>query len=84
MSDFIEWSALGNIVWVGIVVGAGVPFMFALGVWAIAGENARRENGRLPLGRRLLSFVAFGVAIAASLAGVAMLEVVRTELIRLM
>ena len=73
MSDFIEWSALGNIVVVGLLVGAGVPFMFALGVWAVSGENARGENGRLPIGRRLLSFVAFGVAIAASLAGVAML-----------
>lgn len=73
MSDFIEWGALGNIVWVGVLVGAGVPFMFALGVWAVSGENARGENGRLPIGRRLLSFVAFGVAIAASLAGIAML-----------
>ena len=73
MSDFIEWGALGNIVWVGILVGAGVPFMFALGVWATSSENARGENGRLPIGRRLLSFVAFGVAIAASLAGIAML-----------
>ena len=73
MSDFIEWGALGNIVWVGILVGAGVPFMFALGVWAVSGEGARSENGRLPIGRRLLSWLAFGVAIAASLAGIAML-----------
>lgn len=73
MSEFIEWSALGNVVVVGILVGAGVPFMFALGVWAIAGENARGDNGRLPFGRRVLSIIAFGVAVAASLAGIAML-----------
>ena len=73
MSEFIEWSSLANVVVVGVLVGAGVPFMFALGVWAISGENARGESGRLPIGRRLLSFVAFGVAVAASLAGIAML-----------
>lgn len=73
MSEFVEWSALGNVVVVGILVGAGVPFLFALGAWAVAGKDARGENGHLPLSRRLLSWFAFGVAIAACAAGIAML-----------
>ena len=75
MSEFVEWGALGNVVFVGILVGAGVPFMFALGVWAIAGENARNADGHLPVGRRVVSWIAFGVAVLASLAGIAMLVV---------
>lgn len=75
MSEFVEWSALANVVVVGILVGAGVPFMFALGVWAVAGENARNEEGHLPFGRRVISWLAFGVAILASLVGITMLVV---------
>lgn len=75
MSDFIEWSALGNIVWVGILIGAGIPALFALGVRALASTNARDENGHIPLGRRAFSWFSFGVALAACVAGIAMLVV---------
>ena len=75
MSEFIEWSALGNVVFVGILVGAGLPALFALGVRAIASDSARDENGHIPLIRRLVAWISFGVAIAASFAGISLLVV---------
>ncbi len=32
MSEFIEWGALAHVVIAGIVVGAGIPALFALGL----------------------------------------------------
>ncbi|MFC4628384.1 hypothetical protein ACFO6V_09080 [Promicromonospora alba] len=32
MSGIIEWGALGQVVLVGLLVGAGVPALFALGL----------------------------------------------------
>lgn len=32
MSDFIEWGALAQVAVAGLVVGAGIPALFALGL----------------------------------------------------
>lgn len=36
MSQYIEWSALGQVVVAGLLVGAGLPAMFALGLKLLA------------------------------------------------
>ncbi|MFI2490514.1 hypothetical protein ACH47X_26620 [Promicromonospora kroppenstedtii] len=40
MSDFIEWGALGQVLVAGVLVGAGIPALFALGLRLLAGTTA--------------------------------------------
>ncbi|MFE7509328.1 hypothetical protein [Promicromonospora sp. NPDC057488] len=40
MSDFIEWGALGQVLLAGVLVGAGIPALFALGLRLLAGTTA--------------------------------------------
>jgi len=44
MSDFIEWSALGQILVAAVLVGAGIPALFALGLRLLAGTTPDRED----------------------------------------
>lgn len=44
MSDFIEWSALGQVLVAGVLVGAGIPALFALGLRLLAGTTPVREG----------------------------------------
>jgi len=39
MSDFIEWSALAQVLVAGVLVGAGIPALFALGLRLLAGTT---------------------------------------------
>lgn len=71
MSEFIEWGALAQVVGVGLLVGAGLPALFALGVRALAGAGARDHAGQVKTGRRVLAWLAFGVVIATILGAVA-------------
>ena len=41
MSQYIDWSALGQVVAFGLLVGAGLPALFALGVRALEGPGSR-------------------------------------------
>lgn len=65
MSDFIEWSALGKIVVVGLIVGAGLPALFAVGVRSLAGPGARDEDGLRPRLRIALALSCFAVILGA-------------------
>ncbi|NTV38597.1 MAG: hypothetical protein HGA51_01365 [Demequinaceae bacterium] len=65
MTDFIEWGALGRIVIVGLVVGAGLPALFAVGVRSLAGPGSRDDLGQRPRARLLLAFAAFAVVVGA-------------------
>lgn len=65
MSSYVEWGALANIVVVGLLVGAGLPALFAVGVRAIAGPGARTADGRRSLARVTLAVVSFAVVVAA-------------------
>ncbi|MFJ3404833.1 hypothetical protein [Promicromonospora sp. NPDC090134] len=49
MSDFIEWGALGQVLVAGVLVGAGIPALFALGLRLLAGPA--RERGTSSDGR---------------------------------
>ncbi|MFI2364732.1 hypothetical protein [Promicromonospora sp. NPDC019610] len=44
MSDFIEWGALGQVLVAGVLVGAGIPALFALGLRLLAGPAREREE----------------------------------------
>ncbi|WP_275002324.1 hypothetical protein [Promicromonospora iranensis] len=53
MSDLIEWSALGQVLVAGVLVGAGIPALFALALrlWAGTtpdGEGAAASTDQAP------------------------------------
>ncbi len=39
MNGLVEWSALGQVVVAGLVLGAGIPALFALGLRLVAGTS---------------------------------------------
>ena len=43
MNDYIEWSALGQVLVAGVLVGAGIPALFALGLRLLAGTTPNSE-----------------------------------------
>ena len=65
MTDFIEWAALGKIVVVGLVVGAGLPALFAVGVRSLAGPGSRDDHGQRPRIHLAAALASFGVIVAA-------------------
>ncbi len=67
----LEASALGQVALAALVLGAGLPALFALGVRALAGSGARDDAGNLKAGRRVLAWLAFGVVIATIVGAVA-------------
>ncbi|WP_062290510.1 MULTISPECIES: hypothetical protein [Demequina] len=71
MSQYIEWDALGNIVLWGLIVGAGLPTLFALGVRAVEGPGARDEEGHIPTFRKILGGLCFGIAALAVVGAIA-------------
>ncbi|MFE5341868.1 hypothetical protein [Isoptericola sp. NPDC056578] len=38
--NFIEWGALGQVLVAGLIVGAGIPALFALGLRLLAGTTS--------------------------------------------
>jgi hypothetical protein len=89
MSGIIEWSALGQVVLVGLLVGAGVPALFALGLRLLTlpvraavvdaggthGDAATgAEAGVAPgLVRRLGGYLCLALCVAAIATGLAFL-----------
>ncbi|CAM3812899.1 hypothetical protein [Isoptericola cucumis] len=74
MSDFIEWGALGQVLVAGLIVGAGIPALFALGLRLLAGtttEQAPAAPGAPAAGERPASAgaVSIGRPTPARLAG---------------
>lgn len=65
MNEFVEWGALLNIVVVGLLVGAGLPALFALGVRALAGPGSVDADGNRPLHRTIAAVACFGVVVLA-------------------
>lgn len=69
MSEYIEWGALAQVVIVSLVVGAGLPALFAVGVRLLAGDGARGSDGAVPQWRKVGAVAAFAtVAIAIAVA----------------
>jgi hypothetical protein len=44
----IDWAALGQVVVAGLIVGAGIPALFALGLRLIAGSSDDAPAGATP------------------------------------
>lgn len=69
----IEWSALGSVVLWGVIIGAGLPALFAVGVRMLVvpvGPDGERHPA---LGRRVVAWACFTVIIVAILGAVAFL-----------
>ena len=89
MSGIIEWSALGQVVLVGLLVGAGVPALFALGLRLLTlpvragvveaggthdADTAGAADGAAPgLARRLGGYLCLALCVAAIATGLAFL-----------
>ncbi len=70
MNSLIDFSALSSVVIAGVVLGAGLPALFAVGVRAlvpVAGATAPT------LGRKSFAYACFGICALAILGGVAFL-----------
>lgn len=65
MSDYIKWRALADVVVVGLIVGAGLPALFALGVRALAGPGSRNAAGRRSRVHVALAVACLAVVLAA-------------------
>lgn len=85
MSGIIEWGALGQVVLVGLLVGAGVPALFALGlrlltlpvragvVQAGGTHDGDAPGARPGLVRRLGGYLCLALCVAAIATGLAFL-----------
>jgi hypothetical protein len=65
VSDYIKWRALADVVVVGLIVGAGLPALFAVGVRALAGPGSRTHSGRRAPLHVALAVACFAVVLAA-------------------
>ncbi len=65
MSDYVKWGALANVVVGGLVVGAGLPALFAVGVRALAGPGSRDDAGRRSPVHVAIGVTCFAVVVAA-------------------
>ncbi|GMA35582.1 hypothetical protein [Demequina litorisediminis] len=71
MTQFVEWDALANILVFGILVGAGLPTLFAVGVRLLAGHGAADAEGHVSRPRLVGAYVCFGLVVLAILGAVA-------------
>jgi hypothetical protein len=65
MSEYIEWGALADVITMGLVVGAGLPAVFARGVRALVGPGARAELDARPPRRIAAAIACFSVVGSA-------------------
>jgi len=71
VSTFVQWSALGNILVFGLILGAGVPAIYALGVRAMYGPGAVDANGETRVARKVVGFGCFALCAVVAIAGIA-------------
>ncbi|WP_291377881.1 hypothetical protein [Demequina sp.] len=73
MSEYINVGALLNVVVVGLIVGAGLPALFAVGVRALAGPGSRDDAGRRQSAHIVIAVGSFGAVVAAIAVGVVLI-----------
>jgi hypothetical protein len=73
MSEYVNWNALANVVVVGLIVGAGLPTLFAFGVRALAGPGSRDQSGRRPATHIAMAVASFGTVLAAIVVAVVLI-----------
>lgn len=64
MSEYIEWGALTNIIVVSLLVGAGLPALFAIAVRSLEAPHARRADGTRPAWRVTVAIVCLSIVLA--------------------
>ncbi|MFV0428513.1 MAG: hypothetical protein ACK5KO_03655 [Arachnia sp.] len=64
MSTFVDWSALGTVVMFGVIVGAGLPALFAVAVRLLAGPGLP-QGGQIPTARRAVAYSCFALICLA-------------------
>lgn len=75
MGDYIELDKLARVVIVGVLLGAGLPAIFALGVQALAGPGATTDGGRRKVSRVIVAALAFGTVTAGVITAVVIMAV---------
>jgi hypothetical protein len=65
MNTFVEWGALGNIVLFGLIIGAGLPTLYALGVRAL--DTSSRAAGHNVTLLKVGAYACFAVVAAVIL-----------------
>jgi len=65
MGTYIEWGALLNIMLFGLLIGAGLPALYALGVRSL--DSSSRAVGRAAMVRKVAAYACFAVVVAAIL-----------------
>jgi len=71
MTTYVEWDALAQVAIFGLVLGAGLPALFALGVRALDGPGSHPGKGApRPRFRVILAWTCFGLVAAAALGAV--------------
>jgi hypothetical protein len=73
MSDWINLHAIWNILWVGVLLGAGLPALFALGLLALDYDetDAAVASGTAAVTRNPVRIGAAGLCFAVVVAAVA-------------
>ncbi len=67
----INWEALIYVAIAGVVLGAGLPTLYAVGTKMLTPQTTESGQSVKPtVGRKLVAFICFGVCIAAIIAGV--------------
>ncbi|WP_125773271.1 hypothetical protein [Antribacter gilvus] len=72
MSGIIEWEALGLVVGVGLLVGGGLPALFALGLRFLTARPALADDGTPEApgaARRVAGYLCLAVCVAAVFMG---------------
>lgn len=65
MSEYVEWGSLLEVLVFGLLIGAGLPTLFALGVRALAGPGSRDDDGHRSPVRVAVAMACFAVVIGA-------------------
>lgn len=63
MGAYVEWDALAKILLFGILLGAGLPALYAAGVRSL--DASIRHTGGAATARKVGAYAAFGVIVAA-------------------
>jgi len=71
-SSWIDWAALGKILGVGLLAGAGLPALFAVGLRALTtgGHGRQTDSGEATIGFGPAGLMAAGLCFAIVLAGI--------------
>lgn len=70
MNAFVEWDALLNIVIFGLLFGAGLPALYAIGVRALQGNHAQAPDGHVLWWRKVIAIACFALCVAAVAGGI--------------